>query len=123
MAILYKETKKKREKLLTPELIDCQTCQASERILQAACLRKDERVLCELAWTMARCYSGRETWEHHDVASSSYSAAFELAAGVIKENVLIVSETMCGVSITSFWDFSRQNFASREWTQSVVPFN
>ena len=56
--ILYEawlqETKKTRKnEPLTPE---CQTCQASERILQAARSRKDESTFG--AWTMARCYSG-----------------------------------------------------------------
>ena len=95
------------------------------RILQAARLRKDERVSLR-AWTIARCYSGsaaelvyhlsclytlsstldkieeksqlqfqgdsadRGAIANHDVASSSYSAAFEHVAGFIKENVLNV---------------------------------
>ena len=38
----------KRQKGKSEPLTDCQTFQASERILQAARLRNDERVLCEL---------------------------------------------------------------------------
>ena len=41
---------------------------------------------------------------NYDVASSSYSAAFEHVAGFIKENVLNVSQTVCSVSITSLCD-------------------
>ena len=89
------------------------------RILQAARLRKDERVKLR-AWTMAKCYSSsaaglvyhlsclyilsstldkieeksqpqfqgdsadRVAIANHDVASSSYSAAFEHVAGLIR---------------------------------------
>ena len=39
---------------------------------------------------------------NHDVASSSYSAAFEHVAGFIKENALNLSQTVCSVSTTFF---------------------
>ena len=46
----------------------------------------------------------RGATDNDDVPSSSYSAAFEHSAGFIKENVLNVSQTVCGVSITSLCD-------------------
>ena len=129
------------------------------RILQAARLRKDERVSLR-AWTIARCYSGsaaelvyhlsclytlsstldkigeksqpqfqgdsadRGAIANHDVASSSYCAAFEHVAGFIKENVLNVSQTVCSVSITSLCDIFTSELRERGVEpRSVVSFN
>ena len=61
---------------------------------------------------------------NHDVASSSYCAAFEHVAGFIKENVLNVSQTVCSVSITSLCDIFTSELRERVVEpRSVVSFN
>ena len=61
---------------------------------------------------------------NHDVASSSYSAAFEHVAGFIKENVLNVSQTVCSVSLTSLCDIVTSELRKHGMEpRSVVPFN
>ena len=63
---------------------------------------------------------------NHDVASSSYSAAFEHVSGFIKENVLNVSKTVShgSVSITSLCDILTSELREHGVEpRSVVPFN
>ena len=64
----------------------------------------------------------RRAIANHDVASSSYSAAFEHVAGFMKENVLNVSQTVCCVSITSLCDIFTSEL-HEHGVESVVPFN
>ena len=51
-----------------------------------------------------------------DVASSSYSAAFEHVAGFIKENVLNVSQTVCSHGINNFFVWYINVRTSRAWS-------
>ena len=48
--------------------------------------------------------------------------AFEHVAGFIKENVLNMSQTVCGVSITSLYDIFTSELREHG-VESVVPFN
>ena len=71
-----------------------------------------------------QCRQGSNQVANHDVAWSSYSAAFEHVAGFIKENVLNVLQTVCSVSITFLCDiFTSELREHGVEPRSAVPFN
>ena len=86
---------------------------------------------CPARWTKLKIQpqfqgdsADRGAIANHDVASSSFSAAFEHVAGFIKENVLNVSQTVCSVSITSLCDiFTSELREHGVEPRSVIPFN
>ena len=106
----------------------CYSGSAAELVYHLSCLYILSRTLDKIEEKSQPQFQGdsadRGAIANHDVASSSYCAAFEHVAGFIKENVLNVSQTVCRVSITSLCDIFKSELRERGVEpRSVVPFN
>ena len=104
----------------------CYSGSAAELVYHLSCLYTLPGTLDEIEEKSQSQFQGdsadRGATANHDVASSSYSVAFEHVACFIKENVLNVSQTVCGVSITSLCDIFTSELREHG-VESVVPFN
>ena len=106
----------------------CYSGSAAELVFHLSCLYTLSSTLDKIEEKSQPQFQGdsadRGAIANHDVASSSYSAAFEHVAGFIKENVLNVSQTVCSVSITSLCDVITSELREHGVKpRSVVPFN
>ena len=104
----------------------CYSGSAAELVYHLSCLYTLSSTLDKIEEKSQPQFQGdsadRAATANHDVASSFYSAAFEHVAGFIKENVLNVSRTVCGVSITSLRDIFTSELREHG-AESLAPFN